>query len=118
MNRAIHSSIRLTCLIVPALALAACGEKEPDAKAEAAGEILSGSIDDAMLPLDSVRSQPPLAPQTEAAAAQGGANADVEEMVEVPGEAATATDAATAPALTIPTAAPPTPTPSAPAKAQ
>jgi|GEM_PF-1683016 len=117
MNRAIHASIRLTCLIAPALALAACGEKEPDAKAEAAGEILSGSIDDAMLPLDSVRSQPPLAPQTEAADAQGGANADDEELVEVPGEATTATDAAAAPAITIPTIAP-TPSPSAPAKAQ
>ncbi len=46
-------------------ALAACqGEKQADNRS-AEGEILPGSVSDAMLPLDTVRSQPPLAPKSE-----------------------------------------------------
>lgn len=46
--------------------LAACqGEKAPEAAKQAGGEILEGSVSDAMLPLDRVRSQPPLAPKGE-----------------------------------------------------
>lgn len=33
-----------------------------DGKAAASGEVMPGSVSDAMLPLDTVRSQPPLAP--------------------------------------------------------
>jgi hypothetical protein len=55
--------LRLLCLGVLPLALAACkGEKKPAESRTAEGEILAGSASDAMLPLDSVRSQPPLAP--------------------------------------------------------
>lgn len=47
------------------LALSACGEKGKNAaKGSAEGEVLEGSISDAMLPLDTVRSQPPLAPNS------------------------------------------------------
>lgn len=56
-------------LAVAALALlAACGDKpsENDSRS-ASGEVLEGTISDAMLPLDTVRSQPPLA-EPEAAA--------------------------------------------------
>lgn len=53
-------------LILP-IALAACqSEDKPAQKGTAAGEILEGSASDAMLPLDTVRSQPPLAPRPEA----------------------------------------------------
>ena len=108
MIRATH----LTCLIALPLALAACGDKEPDAKATAAGEILEGTTSDSMLPLDTVRSQPPLAPRTEAAKAgskKGDAEADAsDEAADGP---VTPTDAAAtpaaAPAVTVPTA--PTP---------
>lgn len=51
---------RLTALALLAL-LAACGEKAdtgPERKT-AAGEVLGGSISDAMLPLDTVQSQSP-----------------------------------------------------------
>ncbi|MFA7603670.1 MAG: hypothetical protein WCY29_11740 [Novosphingobium sp.] len=55
-------SLRLACVCLVPLALAACkGEKKP-AEGTAQGEVLPGSISDAMLPLDTVRSQPPLAP--------------------------------------------------------
>ncbi len=54
---------RLACLGMM-LALAACnGEKTSAAAGSAGGEILPGSVSDAMLPVDSVRSQPPLAPK-------------------------------------------------------
>lgn len=48
-------------------ALGACDRDQPAAtRASAEGEILEGSVSDAMLPLDTVRSQPPLAPRSEA----------------------------------------------------
>lgn len=51
------------------LALSACGDDaEPvveDDGREASGEVLEGTISDEMLPLDQVRSQPPLLEQAE-----------------------------------------------------
>lgn len=44
-------------LLATLLALSAC--KGRDAQRSAAGEVLSGSVSDAMLPLDSATSQPP-----------------------------------------------------------
>lgn len=49
------------------VALAACQQEKAPQKAVAGGEILDGSISDAMLPLDAVRSQAPLAPPSGAA---------------------------------------------------
>lgn len=65
------ASVRM--IAVPLLALlAACqAEKAPQTAKQAGGEILEGSISDAMLPLDRVRSQPPLAPKGE-----GGGSGD------------------------------------------
>ena len=58
--------------IAPLLAVAGCsGEKTANDKREAGGEVLEGSISDAMLPVDTVRSQPPLAPHSAAAKEQG-----------------------------------------------
>jgi hypothetical protein len=62
------------CLaVIGALALAgaltACQDKKQPAAsshATAVGEVLPGSASDAMLPVDTVRSQPPLAPRVEA----------------------------------------------------
>ena len=56
--------IRSLALATLCLGLAACGSdsKAPVAK-DAGGEVLEGSISDAMLPLDTVRSQAPLAPR-------------------------------------------------------
>jgi len=113
MNRA----LRLTCLIALPLALAACGkDKEPDTKAEAAGEILPGSIDDAMLPMDTVRSQPPLAPRTDPAAKAGATEAGAEDEAEASDEAGTAAEGDPAPTVSVP-AATPAPAPTAAPKA-
>ena len=51
-----------------ALALAACkGDEKKAVGGNASGEILPGSVSDAMLPLDTVTSQAPLAPKAETA---------------------------------------------------
>ena len=60
--------LRLACLFLAPLALAACKGEKPAETGTAQGEVLPASVSDAMLPLDTVRSQPPLAPQTEATA--------------------------------------------------
>jgi len=59
------------------LALAGCGEKqEPQRQNTAGGEILARSVDDSMLPYDTVRSQPPLAPPPRASGSGGKESAD------------------------------------------
>ena len=58
-----HGLVMAACLI----ALAGCkGDAKKDAGAGTAqGEVLPGSASDAMLPLDTVKSQAPLAPKSE-----------------------------------------------------
>ena len=65
-----HGLVMAACLI----ALAGCkGDAKKDAGAGTAqGEVLPGSASDAMLPLDTVKSQAPLAPKSE-----GGEGSDV-----------------------------------------
>lgn len=79
-------------LAAMALALAACqAEKKPDTKAAAGGEVLPGSLSDAMLPIDTVRSQPPLAPKPTGSATGADAKArgaTVKAEDEAPAEAA------------------------------
>lgn len=63
------------CLCLPLLVLSACqGEEKAPAAGTAGGEILPASVSDAMLPLDTVRSQPPLAPRPGGAAADPAAD--------------------------------------------
>ncbi len=78
------STLRLIALLALPLALAACGSGEQKGKDQrtAAGEILPGSISDSMLPYDTVRSHPPLAPK---AVASGSAKAG-KPSDEGPGE--------------------------------
>lgn len=53
-------------IVLLALALSACNQTAPkQTGGTAGGEILPGSASDAMLPLDTLRSQPPLAPKVE-----------------------------------------------------
>lgn len=59
--------IALIALALTSAALGGCNraaEKQEGGKA--GGEVLDGSISDAMLPFDTVKSQPPLAPHAEA----------------------------------------------------
>jgi hypothetical protein len=65
MNSAVRALCICACLSALPLALAACqGETAQQSTAE--GEVLPGSASDAMLPYDTVRSQPPLAPVAQA----------------------------------------------------
>ena len=70
--------------------LAACGDdpapSPDDDDRTASGEILEGTISDAMLPVDRVRSEPPLL-RPAAPAAGGGSSATAEETAEEDGEA-------------------------------
>lgn len=56
---------RYFILTAATLALSACKGEQKSSGNTAGGQILPGSTSDAMLPLDTVRSQPPLAPKTE-----------------------------------------------------
>jgi hypothetical protein len=89
--------LRFACLCLLPLALAACkGEKKkPAAGGTAQGEILPGSASDAMLPLDSVRSQPPFAPVEVPTGKAGKSNAAADEAV-----AAASDEAAPMPTVT------------------
>ena len=100
MNR-LSASIPVLAL---ALALAGCkGEEKPAQDARAAGEILPGSASDAMIPYDTVRSQPPLAPRP-AASAKPGASDDEDAATQDP--AAQESAPAEAPAISVPAVTP------------
>ena len=97
---------RPSLAILPLLALlAACGDAaiapDDDAARAASGEVLEGSISDAMLPLEDLTSQPPVAAPlpgetvavpaggeaTPAAAASDAAEAPAEDAAEAPAAA-------------------------------
>ena len=80
-------------LLAPLILGTAACNKAPDKQVQAGGEILPGSASDAMLPLDTVTSQPPLAPRTEKAPATGQASA----AADAPNADAPAAPAADAP---------------------
>jgi len=76
--------VRIATALIACLALAACkGEPKKETGGTAQGEILPGSASDAMLPLDTVKSQAPLAPKSE-----GGDKADPKKADKKPGAAA------------------------------
>jgi hypothetical protein len=69
------STLRLTLILAVSLTLPACGggnDKKNDQRT-AEGEILPGSISDAMIPYDTVRSQPPFEPKADATSTAKGA---------------------------------------------
>lgn len=77
-------------LLVPLclLALAACSDEKKPAPPAAGGQVMEGSISDAMLPYDTVRSQPPLAPRPSSSAASD-TGSDAAEADAVTGEVGT-----------------------------
>ena len=80
------------------LTLSACnGDAQNASSATAQGEVLPGSVSDAMIPLDQVKSQAPLAPKVESAdkkAAMGTAKAKA--AADAPGAASPAEEPAEA----------------------
>ncbi|MFO6447954.1 hypothetical protein ACLBKU_12490 [Erythrobacter sp. NE805] len=96
-------------VLAPALLLAACGEQASapaEQGGEASGEILQGSVSDAMIPLDQLTSEAPLAPRQVDPAASD--NLDAEQPVVDPAlgpEGVPASEGA-APQPAVPVAAP------------
>lgn len=81
-------------LVAAALVLSGCkGNQKKETGGVAQGEILPGAISDAMLPLDTVKSQPPLAPKSES----GGKPAS-KEAEDSPAAPSSPSDAPPAPA--------------------
>lgn len=78
--------------LAPLLLLSACGKSSaPQAGSTASGEILPGSVSDAMLDTDRSQAQAPLAPAARAAArVDSGASADA---IDVASDTAVGTDA-------------------------
>ncbi len=68
--------MRLAFAFGALLLLSACGEDaapaEAEGESEAAGEVLEGTISDAMLPIDQTRSQAPLAAPEPGEEGEGG----------------------------------------------
>ena len=89
--------IRPLCLFVPALGLALSGcQQSAPGQSDAAVPVLDGTASDAMLPLDTATSQPPLDPR--AARAARSAPADSTAAAEEDVEEADPAPAAPAPA--------------------
>ena len=78
-----RTALSFILLGTTAFALAACSEKEEAKRQETAGgEILARSVSDDMLPYDTLRSQPPLAPKPKA----NGAGPSTDESADEDGE--------------------------------
>lgn len=96
-------TVKRLILALPVLALlAGCGDDAASGDGRAAsGEVLEGTISDAMLPVDRVRSEPPLADPAAFAQTRGGAS---ESGETTDGDAAEpeADAAGPAPEITVP----------------
>ena len=92
------------CLVVGAALLSACGgdappeETEAEAERNAKGEVIGGTISDAMIPLDQLRSQSPPMPEATTRSSNDTATTDEETPVEPDaGAEPTAPDSSPAP---------------------
>lgn len=78
-------------LALAPLLLGACGKSSaPQAGSTASGEILPGSVSDAMLDTDRSQAQPPLAPAAPSAAPKGDSSASADASETATDAAATA----------------------------
>ena len=101
---------RLLLALPALLLLAACGGNAPaNDSRSASGEVLEGTISDAMLPVDRVRSEPPLedpAAFAEARSArEGAASSGAEDGEESSAEEPPESEGSEAPAAEAPTEA-------------
>jgi hypothetical protein len=95
---------RLILALAPLTIIAACSEEPTGDGRAASGEVLEGTISDAMLPLDRVRSEPPLEdPEAFAEVQEQAAEATPDELTgEIEGGAPDAEAAATSETVVVP----------------
>lgn len=99
--------LRFVVLTALPLVLAACQGEKKAQQGTATGEILPASVSDEMLPYDTVRSQPPLAPLPTATGKAGAKSSGGDEAAEdtaAGDEADSESSAAPAPAAAAPSA--------------
>jgi hypothetical protein len=89
---------RSLALIVPLALLAACNKGAEKDSRSASGEVLQGTISDDMLPLDKLKSQPPLLAPTERATTGEAAEDATSGEDEAPAETSAEPEAAATPA--------------------
>ena len=94
----------MLALLLPLVLLAGCGKESKNDARSASGEVLQGTISDAMLPVDKLKSQPPLlAPDETARPAQEAEDDTADEVQAVDATSAEPAEVATP----APTATPP-----------
>ena len=95
---------RLLIALSPLVLLAACDKSAPaDDSRSASGEVLEGTVSDAMLPLDTVKSEPPFENPKAAQAAQEAAAESAETGTEGAAESETPEGEATETPVSEPT---------------
>lgn len=95
--------MRALAVTIACVLLAACGSGSDDDQRTASGQVLEGSISDAMLPLDTVTSEPPFA---KVSGSPGAASTEAAEPdAEVTDDAPEGEVVPAAPATTPPSAA-------------
>lgn len=77
VRRRLYTATALACLIV-----ASCDRKAEE-RGKAAGEVLEGTISDAMIATDQVRSDPPIAPRKAESPGTKGAKANAKPADEI-----------------------------------
>nr|WP_166179775.1 hypothetical protein [Altererythrobacter segetis] len=94
---------RSLALLLPLVLLAGCNKPARNDERSASGEVLQGTVSDAMLPLDKLKSEPPLLAPSKAGTTPEGAEDEASgegdaasEAAGEPGEAATAAPSPTA----------------------
>jgi hypothetical protein len=89
---------RSLALIVPLALLSACNKGAEKDSRSASGEVLQGTISDEMLPLDKLKSQPPLLAPTERATTSEAPEDATSGEGEAPAETSAEPEAAATPA--------------------
>jgi hypothetical protein len=90
--------LRSLILLLPLVLLAGCGKSAENDRRSATGEVLEGTISDAMLPLDKVKSQPPLLSPSQEKTTPEGAEDEQSGVDDATTEASGEPAAETAPA--------------------
>lgn len=88
---------RSLALLIPLALLTACNKTAKNDERSASGEVLRGTISDEMLPVDKLKSEPPLLAPSERAKTPEGVEDEASGEPDATTETSAAADAAAAP---------------------